>query len=359
MKKFYIVFLFSIATTGAFAQASSCAQSLRLAQSVYDQGRLHELEDLITKAITSQTAPCSQAEQVSLLKLLTLTYIYLEEPEKADATMLKLLQTDNYFEINPAVDPAEFVALYRTFRTKEIYRIGAALGVNASQPNVVNTISAVNLDASSKYKYAIGLQFGVSADVPLRTGKTKHYKLTLHGEILYTQHKFELEQRVSRGFNADNVELFQTLQGVESQNWLTLPISAQYTYLQNEKLNPYVAGGFSVGYLMGNGTLRSERFRDEAAAIPETSFDLTREKINLSALVATGIKTKAGGGYVVLEVRYQHGLSRISSSETAFENQQATWGQYYADPVFKLSSLAIQGSYIINMFNPKKLRNRS
>lgn len=358
MKKLYTIFLLSIVSTGAFAQASSCAQSLRLAQSIYDQGRLHELEDIINKSLDNSNAPCVQADRVSLLKLLTLTYIYLEEPEKADATMLKLLQTDNYFKINPAVDPAEFVALYNTFRTHEIYRIGAALGVNASQPNVVNTISAVN-DATSKYKYAIGLQFGASADVPLRLGKIKHYKLTLHGELLYTQHKFELEQKVSRGVIADNVELFQTLQGVESQNWLTMPISLQYKYLQNEKLNPYIAGGFSVGYLMGNGTLRSERFRDEAAAIPETSFDLTREKINLSALIATGIKTKAGGGYVVLEVRYSHGLSRISSSETAFENEQATWGQYYADPVFKLSSLAIQGSYIINMFNPKKLRNRS
>lgn len=358
MKKLYIVLALLTVSSGVFAQAPSCAQSLRLAQSVYDQGRLHELEDLITKAIGSQSAPCGQAEQVSLLKLLTLTYIYLEEPEKADATMLKLLQTDNYFKINPEVDPAEFVALYKTFRTHEIYRIGAVLGVNASQPNVVNTITAVN-DASSKYKYAIGLQFGAAVDVPLRIGKTKNYKLTLHGELLYTQHKFELEQKVSRGLNADNVELFQTLQGVESQNWLTLPISAQYTYLQSEKLNPYVAGGFSVGYLIGNGTFQSERFRDEAAALPETSFDLTREKINLSALIATGIKAKAGGGYVVLEVRYSHGLSRISSSETAFENQQASWGQYYADPVFKLSSLAIQGSYIINMFNPKKLRNRS
>jgi hypothetical protein len=358
MKKFYLILIFIALAWSASAQTTSCAQSVRLAQSVYDQGRLHELEDLINKALSSTSAACGQAEQVSLLKLLTLTYIYLEEPGKADETMLKLLQTDNYFKINEAVDPAEFVALYRTFRTKEIYRIGAALGVNASQPNVVNTISAVN-DASSKYKYAIGIQFGASADVPLRLGKIKHYKLTLHGELLYTQHKFELEQKVSRGVNADNVELFQTLQGVESQNWLTMPISLQYNYLQNEKLNPYVAGGFSVGYLMGNGTLRSERFRDEAAALPETSFDLTREKINLSALIATGIKTKAGGGYVVLEVRYSHGLSRISSSETAFENQQATWGQYYADPVFKLSSLAIQGSYIINMFNPKKLRNRS
>ncbi|QLH31730.1 MAG: hypothetical protein HWD62_04205 [Cyclobacteriaceae bacterium] len=143
MRRFYILVLFVFVTSGVMAQGSSCAQAVRLAQSVYDQGRLHELEDIINKALGSQSAPCGQAEQISLLKLLTLTYIYLEEPEKADATMLKLLQTDNYFQINPAVDPAEFVALYNTFRTNEIYRIGATLGVNATQPNVTNTVSAV------------------------------------------------------------------------------------------------------------------------------------------------------------------------------------------------------------------------
>ncbi|MCW5911899.1 MAG: PorT family protein [Cyclobacteriaceae bacterium] len=359
MKKLYLILLFSASTWSAWAQTTSCAQSVRLAQSVYDQGRLHELEDLITKALNNPAAQCGQAEQISLLKLLTLTYIYLEEPQKADATMLKLLQTDHYFQINEAVDPAEFVALYRTFRTKEIYRIGATLGVNASQPNVINTISAVELDASSKYKYGIGIQFGVSADVPLQVGKKKHYRLTLHGELLYMQHKFELEQKVNKGVNLDGVELFQTLQAAESQNWLTIPISAQYAFTRNEKLNPYIAGGFSVGYLMGNGTLRAERFRDEAAAIPETSFNLLREKINMSALVAAGIKSKVGGGYVVLEARYMHGLSKVSTSETAYQNQQAAWGPYYADSVFKLSSLSISGSYIINMFNPKKLRNRS
>ncbi|HRG10236.1 MAG TPA: hypothetical protein PLJ08_16795, partial [Cyclobacteriaceae bacterium] len=223
MKKFYIVFLFSIVSTGAFAQASSCAQSLRLAQSVYDQGRLHELEDLITKALGSQTAPCSQAEQVSLLKLLTLTYIYLEEPEDADATMLKLLQTDNYFKINPAIDPAEFVALYNTFRTHEIYRLGAVLGVNAARPNVTNTITAIELAEGSKYSYAIAILFGASADVPL----DRKDKLTLHGELLYNQKKFNLELITDRSLTGDG-SITNQFQGAETQNWISLPLSIEY-----------------------------------------------------------------------------------------------------------------------------------
>lgn len=355
MKKLYIVLALITISSGAFAQASSCAQSLRLAQSVYDQGRLHELEDLITKAIGSQAAPCGQAEQVSLLKLLTLTYIYLEEPEKADASMLKLLQTDNYFEINPAVDPAEFVALYRTFRTKEIYRVGATLGANATQPNVANSVTAVELAEDSKYKYGIALQFGAVIDVPLRIkGK---YDLTLHGELLYMSRKFEIDQKVLRGENLDGTPLIQELQGVESQNWLSIPLSAQYRFL-DKKFNPYVSGGVVIDLLLGNAELQSERFRDEAASLPETTFELTRERLNLSAMLATGIKLKAGGGFFIAEVRYTHGFTNVSSTATAFENQRAIWGQYYADPVFKVSSLSLSGAYLINIFNPKKMKVR-
>lgn len=355
MKRLYIVLALVTVSCGVFAQASSCAQSLRLAQSIYDQGRLHELEDLITKAMGSQATPCSQTEQVSLLKLLTLAYIYLEEPEKADASMLKILQTDNYFEINPAVDPAEFVALYRTFRTKEIYRIGATLGTNATQPNVANSVTAVELAEGSKYKYGIALQFGAVVDVPLRIkGK---YDLTLHGELLYMNRRFEIDQKVLRGENLDGTPLIQQLQGFESQNWISIPLSAQYRFL-DKKINPYVSGGVVVDLLLGDAELQSERFRDEAASLPETTFELTRERLNLSAMLATGIKLKAGGGFFIAEIRYTHGLTNVSSTETAFENQRAIWGQYYADPVFKVSSLSLSGSYVINIFNPKKAKLR-
>jgi len=349
MKKLYIVFLLSLAATGAFAQASSCAQSLRLAQSVYDQGRLHELEDLITKAIGSQTAPCGQAEQVSLLKLLTLTYIYLEEPEKADATMLKLLQTDNYFKINPAVDPAEFVALYNTFRTHEIYRIGAVLGVNATRPNVVNTVTAVELAEGSKYSYAIAILFGASADVPLDAKD----KLTLHGELLYSQKKFNLELITDR-----SVEGYPTytnqFQGVETQNWLSLPVSIEYK-LADKKFNPFVSGGVVVDYLL-NSKISSEVLRNNTTSIQEATFELNpqRVKTNISLQAGAGVKIQMGSGYFIARAWYTHGLTNVNSLETSYANEQATWSQGYADPVFKISSLSVSGSYVINMFNPKK-----
>jgi hypothetical protein len=290
----------------------------------------------------------TKEERVAAYKLLTQAYIYLEEPAKADDAMLKLLQTDHYFEVNKDVDPAEFVALYNTFRTREIYRVGAKLGVNATQPNVVDNITASEYTPESKYKYGIAILFGGTVDVPLNN------KLTLHGELLYLQRKFEFVGKVNRGFSTDGDLLGNELQAIETQSWLSLPLSVEYKFM-DKKFNPFVGGGISVDYLL-NAQLKSERIRDNVTSIPETTFDFNplREKINISAILSTGIKTRVSGGYFIAEVRYIYGITNVNSAETAYANQPATWEQGYADPVFKLASLAVSGSYVVNIFNPKK-----
>jgi len=345
MKKLYILLIVACVSTKGFTQSSSCAQTLRLAQSTYDQGRLHELEGILKSCLA---AGFTKEEKVGALKLLTLAYIYLEEPTRADETMLLLLQTDHYFEINPAVDPAEFVALYRTYRTREIYRVGAKLGVNATRPNVVETVSAVKLAPDSEYKYSIAILFGGAVDVPLND------KMTLHGELLYLQRKFELDLKVERGVDDTGKPLINGFEGFEKQNWLSLPLSFEYK-LAEKKYNPFISGGVSIDYLL-SAELSALRTKDEAASVPETTFDLNplREKLNLSAMIGAGVKLKMGGGYFVAEVRYLHGLTNISSAETAFGNEQATWDQGYADSIFKVSTLALSGSYVINIFKPRK-----
>jgi hypothetical protein len=347
MKRLLLLVMFVAASYCAWSQTSSCAQTLRLAQSIYDQGRLHELEKIITDGLKS--ADCDKQTKVSLHKLLTLSYIYLEEPAKADEEMLKLLNTDNYFEINESVDPAEFVALYNTFRTTPVLRVGVKLGANASQPNVVNTITAVDYTKDSEYKYGISILFGGAVDYPINT------KMTLHGDLLYLQRKFETDLKVDRGQNLDGKVLTNEFEGIETQNWISLPLSFEYR-VGESKINPYVAGGVSIDYLL-KAKLNGIRNRDDVASVPESSYDIisARNKINISALLAAGIKAKIGVGFFVAEVRYLYGLNNITSSENALTNQRALWDPYYTDSVFKISSLVITGSYVINIFKPKKL----
>jgi hypothetical protein len=181
------VFLTFACAESARAQ-SSCAQTLRTARVTYDQGRIHELPDLLAGCLVSGF---TKQEKVEAYKLLTLSYIYLEEPAKADEALLALLRTDPYFEINPEADAAEFIALYRTFRTWPIYRVGAKVGVNATSPNVSGRIE-VPEGATSKYSPAINFQAGAAFEIPI------NQKLALNPELHFQLKAFSLRFRSAR-----------------------------------------------------------------------------------------------------------------------------------------------------------------
>lgn len=342
-----VLIIFSFYTaSGQTPTAPTAAQTLRLARATYEQGRLHEVPtQLDDNVIAKMTKP----EKVQAYTLLCLSYIYLEESENADKSMLNILLSDPYFKPNPAVDPAEFVALWRTFRTYPILRVGAKLGVNASRPNVTESVTAVDPTAESKYSYLIGFQFGGSLDVPLYFLTNK---LTLHTDIAYQQKKYSMEVTVNRGVN----NLNNVFSGTESQNWLSLPVTLEYELFEM-KFHPYVALGASVDYLFGS-TVTAERQRDEQQSIEPKSFNPDRENLNISAIGAAGVKLPLAGGFVVLEVRYSYGLSNITTKASAFADPQFTLDYGYADSIFKLNTLAVTGSYVINIFNPKKLNKK-
>lgn len=330
----------------AYAQ-SACTQTLRIARSTYDEGRLNELPELLANCLGDGFTDQEKAEAY---KLLTLAYIYQEEPSKADDAMLHLLRTDPYFQINREVDPAEFVALYNTFRTNPIYRIGLNLGVNATQPNVVSSIETTN--GESEYSYKISFQFGISSEVPI----TK--KLTLSPSLLFQQKSFSYSNKVSRGMSGDGSELFNNSIGEEKQTWVSLPITVQYQ-IKEGHYNPYVGVGVATDYLLGS-EMTIERTRDGAAAVPEKSVELKpqRQNLNVSAVIAAGAKLRIFGGYFITEARFQYGLLKINSEGASYDNYDLVFSSGYADSIYKLNSLSIAIGYVQNIFNPKKLNRK-
>src|SRR5690606_25981621 len=122
---------------------------------------------------------------------------------------------------------------------------------------------------------------------------------TLHGDLLYQQKRFEVTIKESRGNSQVNI-----FTGTEAQSTLSLPLSLEYR-MTKLSFNPYVSLGFSTDYLL-NSQMTVQRERPDQTSVPEKNVNLTREKINLSALAAAGVKIPLGSGFVVIEVRYTH-----------------------------------------------------
>jgi hypothetical protein len=342
MKRILLIVILACTLSKGFAQLTSCAQTLRLAQSTYEQGRLHEVPVLLQNCITNGF---NKQEKVAAYKLLTLSYLYLEEPEKANDAMLNLLRTDHYFQINTSTDPAEFVALYKTFRTKPVYRIGGKIGVNASIPNVVEAVEAN--EGTSEYKYKIGVQLHVSAEIPITE------TIDINAELGIVQRNFDYINEVSFPDSAF------TTNATEKQTWISLPISAQYQF-NKIKFKPYVALGVETNFLLADN-LTGSRTRKGYQFIEEKSFDVRdfREKFAFNAIASVGAHFDIGGGYLVTEIRFMYGLTKINSSDSGFDvDSNLPFAYGYADSIYKLNSLSITAGYVYNIFNPKKLNKR-
>jgi hypothetical protein len=352
--------LVSYLRVSAQNQGPTCAQTLRLARATYEQGRLQEIEFQLQNCLkSSEEGGFSKDEKqlrVEAYKILCLSYIYLEEAEKADDAMMNILKTDPYFQINDKVDPAEFVALYKTFRYWPIFRVGVSLGGNFSQPNVSEVVATDG--GSASYKNLFGLQLGFVGDYPLRFLSKQ---LTLHGEILYTAHNFELTTSLPQGDGDKNSTL-----ATESQSWLSVPITIQYSiFKQNEyegqskKINPFVSLGVSTDLRFG-ASIEAERTRGGQSPVEPKNYDVKdqRNAINLSAIAGIGAKTKIAGGLLSLEFRYQYGLTDVTSIESGYETTDIYLTHGVPQTIYTLNALSIAVNYAHNIFKPKKLTKR-
>lgn len=345
MKNYFLasgLFFILVCSSAASYAQTACALTLRTARATYDDGRLQEIPGLLSACLKRGF---TRQESVEAYKLLTLSYIYLEEPAKANDAMLALLKTDPYFEVNTSADAAEFIALYRTFRTWPVYRVGAKAGVNATMPHVTSHVDAVE-GAKVSYTPVINFMSGLVFEIPVAE------KLTLNPELYFQIRSFEYNSDLDLGDDLKN-----SSEGKEAQTSVSLPVSLQYS-IAKTKLNPYVALGVSADYLL-KSNISMNRLRVNANSVQERTFDVTaaRKRININAIASAGIKTRLGSGFVVAELRLVYGLSGINETNSAFTiDDYLLFDNGYADNSMNLNTLSLSVGYIYNVFNPRKLK---
>jgi len=352
MKKLLFLISFIVVTSTAWAQSTSCAQTLRLATSTYEQGRLHELEGILAGCLKEGF---TTEQKVAAYKLLTQAYIYLEEPKKADETMLKLLETDHYFRINPEIDPAEFVALYKTFRTEPIYTIGLKFGPSMIFPFVTEDYYTSN-ESKGTGEYAPGIAFQAGAFFETKVTK----KIILAPELLLASRRFsESSLLFSKDSVAEGTEpIGGTIESAFKQTWLDLNVLAKYELTKN-------ASGTFVSYAgIGPGISFSLSQKDQItttglsnSTVSGADVDI-KESINpvyYSVVLMGGFKYRIGSIYVHAEINYHQGLTNIVNEDSRTNLESALdYGVQYNN--LKLGTLtgAIGVSY--PFFKPIKIR---
>lgn len=355
VKKFFVGFGLLLVCGYSYAQTSTCAQTLRLVRSTYELGRFHEIPGLLEKCLQQGEGNFTKQERVEALKILTLAYLYSEDPEQADQAMLDLLRTDHFFEINENVDPAEFTALYKTFRTKPLFAVGLKFGANASLPVALRNFY-VGGNGANAGEYSIGynIQYGACFEKALFAGKKDTIRWTLAPEIIFSSHRYTYANEFLTQSDETGAS-FSRAEDIFSLSRINLNVLLQYR-LKNSIINPYVMAGGGVNAITKAQLQADTQFPEAGSVETGASIDYadSYNTFDYAAIVGAGIKYKFGEIYITADFRYQYGLTNVSNGSARF-NPEAAFDRGYVPNDLNLSNLVVNIGFVWPYFKPKKL----
>ncbi len=356
-KLFFPLLLLSFYSGILYAQEekSDCVIKLEQAQSKYDQGRIQDVEPLIGKCLAEEGF--NKTGKTQALKLLTLSYLFLEEPEKAGESMLKLLHTNHLFTVNSAIDPSEFINLYEKYRHAPLFSIGFLGGGVVSQPIITQLNSTHNLNNENRQVYTplLGFRVGVNAEYKLKE------KIYASVALNYSFIKFEKTHEATKAISnilTDEIGF----EGIETQTSIELPLMAQYYIAQTNNLTTYVSLGLAP-QIMLNANYPGETISytvEGSASVTSQNIILTKDRnsFNLYAIAAGGLKLKVGEGFVHFQLRYSYGILQSAKEPSALvpSNPNLLWDFNESVDGFRLHNLSLSVGYTFDIYVPKKLR---
>ncbi len=368
MKRLYfLAACWVIGITQAFPQARNCTQVLRLIRTTYEQGRLHEVPELagikvddnghmrMEGCLTDNPSSFTKDERREAFRYLTLSYIYLEEPERADDMMVALLNTDPFYQPNKEVDPAEFIALYNKFRHDPLYRIGVKAGLNVTQPVVTNYYNIGSAGAGNG-GYTMSPNLAVYAVFEKDFfHKAPWNKIVLAAELGYMVRSYTYTNDRLATKDEDPTQPISNQEFQFSQDYLDLNIMGQYKFKNTVDLQTYLGGGPGISYLLGSAnqasTVLGNGFTVTGSSVDDTE---SYKKILLSLNLVAGLKYRFGAVYLTAEARYQIGFTNVVNPETRTNPEIAfDYQGRYND--YRVSNMTITLGVLYPHFKPLKL----
>ena len=329
--------------------AQDCAEVLQDAQSKYDEGKIHEIPQMLANCLTGTTF--TKEERVIAQRLLTLCYLQLNEPELADKSMLGLLNTNPEFQINEAVDPVEFINLYNTFRTDPVMRVGIRGGVSGSIPFIYSKAnSESNKDFSGRGYPDMGFQAGPSVEFDLTD------KIILNGELFYNQYVYQNK------INSDYIKRsFEKL----TFSYLSIHALAHYNLINKNLFGKRFT-------LHGTLGLSNEIMLDmtsellEASVITRTGTDskspiITAKDmflpINNTAIGGVALSYKIGLPIITIDLRYKYFMLKMlrEGHENMHIPEKLTYNILYFNDRWSLQNASVNLGLQIPLYKHEKL----
>lgn len=360
----FFVALLTLWFSSTNVRAQVCSETLSQAEDEYEIGHLYAIPDLLQGCLNSGF---TREEKIRAYRLLTLTYLFIDEPEKADQAYLNLLRLSPEFQPNEMTDPIELFYLHDNFITTPYFSVYLLkIGSNRSQPrNIrnfnpdglgqqVNTFFVNNDDQAivRDYQHNYSSSWGFNIGSGIEYGFSQNFSIGADIMLLYQQYRSNenlLGGIVNSSFS-------------EGQWWIDLPVYFKYN-LPKTKYKPYFFTGFQSNLLFS--TFSSNMFSSWKNNSPQevfVDFNDQRRNLNFSVLFGAGAKYKVGINYLALEVRYSMGLTNLSintqryaDNSTLFDiNDRLMYEALHVDNDFVMNNFSFLINYIKPIYKPRK-----
>ena len=318
----------------------NCALKLQEAQSLYNNGLIDPVPDLLTGCLSSGF---TKEEELTAYKLLILTYLFEDKISQADSAMLSFLKENPEYEISPT-DHTSFIYLYNKFEVKPVVQIGGHLGSNLPFLTFITPHTLAGTPGQRTYSSkATNLFFSVEAKLKLRNN------IDLNIETGYSQLSFT---------RIEDFMGFESINYIETQRRIEIPVSLTYDFKRIGNLILYCRFGFGAGINLNISAKVSSNATDINNSDNYTGEDVDRGKdsrihIDTFTQFGTGVKYKVPHAFVSVELRSNLGLMNQTIRGGA-SSEYLNSLNHYIDDDFNMNTLNLCLGYTYVFYKPIK-----
>lgn len=339
-------FLFAVFSINGSSQEGSCAEKLRMAQNLFVKGQIQQVPELLNQCLNSGF---SREEALAAFKLIIQSYMFEENQQKSDSTMLEFLKKYPEYQLSQT-DHSSFVYLYNNYQVRSVVKIALHIGTNIP---FLTGIAPGNVSAEpsgDSYKSEL-INLYASLEGKFELGKN----LEINIESAYSQLSFTNR----RDIFWDNQKIGVTSY-TETQRRIEIPLSVTYDFKKYNKLVLYGRVGMGPALSMGVSATAEYKPTDKNVPLhtgPDVDRKASRISLDLFGQAGAGLKYKIRGGFLFTELRTNIGFfNQIIRDGLAPEVQELGRFYYYEDDSFHLNAVNFNVGYTHIFYKPSKLK---
>ena len=336
---FIIVLLFLVSATAIAQEKGSCAEKLKIAQTLFENGQVDQVPLMLKDCLKSGF---TREEALTAYKLLIQSSLFEDELEEADSAMLDFLKKNPEYLISPT-DHSSFVNLYNNFRVKPLVQIAFHIGTNL--PFI--TVQKVNSTAPVLVKYSYETKpLNLFASIEVKFELTR--KIELNAEVGYSRISFT---------NVEESFIFGEITYNEEQIRIEVPVSMTYNFFSFGRFKTYGRLGLGPAFTFGSNAKSDFDPTDVNNPFPHNGSDLdridSRIPVDIFTQIGAGLKFKIRNGFFFTEIRSNFSFRNQAVTGGSSDKELSAW-YYFMDDEFRCNALNFSLGYIHIFYRPSK-----